>query len=71
MKAAKGLGRDTQGVRLMRLTGGDKVASVSAVSSVEEEMPAETESPNPHTPESKKIDKLEVNYYDNRDKTKD
>ena len=68
MKAAKQLGRDTQGVRLMRLSNSDKVASVSAVSEAEEEIEAGKEpSPeNENADESKPKQELEVNYYDER-----
>jgi len=64
MKAAKQLGRDTKGVRLMRLSGKDKVASVSAIA---------TDAVEIDQPESKDIEtsekpKLEINYYDKRKK---
>jgi len=64
MKAAKGLGRDTQGVRLMRLASTDKVASVSAVKDEE----IIEEKPQAAAEESNKP-KLEVNFYDGRKET--
>jgi DNA gyrase subunit A len=67
VKSAKLLGRDTQGVRLMRLSTGDKVASVSVVKTDEEEpmIVVATES----TKENKPEESLEINYYDGREKT--
>jgi len=73
MKAAKQLGRDTQGVRLMRLTQKDKIASVSAVKTEEEvlisEMPSNPENPDDKKTEQKSEKKLEINYYDGRKET--
>lgn len=64
MKSAKSLGRDTQGVRLMKLAKNDKVASVGEAPSKAEEEPKinnqEISSLN-----DKKV-KIEVNYYDKR-----
>jgi len=70
MKSAKLLGRDTQGVRLMRLGSKDKIASVSVAG--EEEIEEENSSdlppanPKPAKVETEKTDNLEVNYYDGR-----
>jgi len=50
LTAAKQLGRDTQGVRLMRLSAKDKLASVSTVDKEEEK-------------EEVKPDDLKINYY--------
>ncbi len=56
MRSAKSLGRDTQGVRLMKLDKTDTVASVSAVASkAEENQPNSIPKPN-----------IEVHYYDGR-----
>jgi DNA gyrase subunit A len=77
MKSAKLLGRDTQGVRLMRLSNSDKVASASVAGEeeIEETAIAETPASDKETEvkietkiETKKesTDKLDVNYYDGR-----
>jgi DNA gyrase subunit A len=72
MKSAKLLGRDTQGVRLMRLASADKVASVSVAGEEEnDEIAPETPTNakgNEAKTETKKesTDNLEVNYYDGR-----
>lgn len=58
IKSAKLLGRDTQGVRLMKLEDGDEVASVSAVK--QEKKEAEEEDKQAIKP------KIEINYYDKR-----
>lgn len=63
MKSAKSLGRDTQGVRLMKLAKNDKVASVGEASSKAEE-PKTNKQETPSL-NNKKI-KIEVNYYDKR-----
>lgn len=80
MKAAKGLGRDTQGVRLMRLSGKDMVASVSAVSTNDDEVVADLANAGINSTDqaqskeqittSNEKEKLEVNYYDGREETK-
>ncbi len=70
MKAAKLLGRDTQGVRLMRLSQSDMVASVSIVSEAAEEVEESTGDNNQNNQaaptETVKGEGLEVNYYDGR-----
>jgi DNA gyrase subunit A len=66
-KAAKLLGRDTQGVRLMRLSSGDKVASVSAVKPTDEDVIVNANIELPK--EINEKEKLDVSYYDGREKT--
>jgi DNA gyrase subunit A len=68
LKSAKLLGRDTQGVRLMKLTRNDAVASVSAITKeAEEEMelaalaPKQEETTTKIKTEPK--DEVEINYY--------
>lgn len=55
LSAAKELGRDTQGVRLMKMRGKDKVASVSTVAKDEELVEA--------APANEPDEKLEIKYY--------
>jgi len=65
MKSAKLLGRDTQGVRLMRLGDSDKVASVSEVTlrGNGENLEKKTSA---HNKRSDKKPEIEINYYDKR-----
>jgi len=71
MKSAKSLGRDTQGVRLMKLGKNDKVASVGEVASKKEEGEGESESKDEKNKDKKAQNtkpkaKIEINYYDKR-----
>lgn len=71
IKSAKQLGRDTQGVRLMRLPKGDKVASVSCVKIENEVENAAASKTDGNSTEKKTAPKpkFEVNYYkDNQEK---
>ncbi|MCX6809649.1 MAG: DNA gyrase subunit A [Candidatus Berkelbacteria bacterium] len=63
MKSAKLLGRDTQGVRLMKLAAKDTLASVSMVTDeIEEQAIAQIEKPEEEILEQAKS-KLDVKYY--------
>lgn len=64
LKSAKLLGRDTQGVRLMKLGKADKVASVSAIEEkIEVEVvPQISEPKDPGEPK----EELEINYFDKK-----
>lgn len=65
LKSAKLLGRDTQGVRLMRLHSGDKVASVSAVKIDSPDIePAKTAAPTKKKDVEIDLKSIEVHYYD-------
>lgn len=69
MKSAKLLGRDTQGVRLMKLGKNDKVASVGEVfTKAEETTKEQVESNADATQKAVKQSKaeIEINYYDKR-----
>lgn len=69
MKSAKLLGRDTQGVRLMKMSEHDKVASVGEVfSKVEDDTvnPQNNISGNDVSIKKFKKPEIEINYYDNR-----
>jgi len=65
LKSAKLLGRDTQGVRLMKLSAKDAVASVSAAT-IEKEEAALLEANSQAEPEkqAKAEEKLDVHFYD-------
>ena len=66
LKSAKLLGRDTQGVRLMRLHAGDKVASVSAVEiNLPDNGQEKTEVPTKKETGRIDLKSIEVHYYDN------
>jgi len=60
IKSVKLLGRDTQGVRLMRLEKDDKVASVTIIAQ------APTQAPSSSEPEPPKTTELDINYYNGR-----
>ena len=69
IKSAKSLGRDTQGVRLMKLGENDKVASVGEVfSKTEDDTQSLQKNISGKNNDIKKIEKpeIEINYYDNR-----
>jgi len=67
LKSAKQLGRDTQGVRLMRLQKNDKIASVSVVkieeNLVEAQTPASPTKPGAEAKDPKPEVKFEINHY--------
>jgi DNA gyrase subunit A len=69
MKSAKSLGRDTQGVRLMKLGKNDKIASVGEVASKkekEEEKGQDTKDKDDKIKGNKPKMEIEINYYDKR-----
>ncbi len=54
LKDIPGLGRATQGVRIMRLNEGDKVVSLALVDKAVDEPVEDEEEPAPEVPEPKK-----------------
>ena len=69
LKSAKLLGRDTQGVRLMRLEAKDEVASVSILEGEVEEQNLELKEETGEKAEIQANEtkpEIEVNYYDKK-----